>query len=76
MKKGVGQSEKLFHLNCKGAGRGKTTPAQKQNKTRSLTYCYKKMSSQPSANSRNQPLKTPHYAPFTKVRKIAQTLSH
>ena len=42
MKKGVGQSEKLFHLNCKGAGRGKTTPAQKQNKTRSLTYCYKK----------------------------------
>ena len=57
-------------------GRGKTTTAQKQKKMRSLTYCYKKMSGQPSANSQNQPLKTPHFAPFPKVRKITQFIPH
>ena len=34
------------------------------------------MCCQPSANSQNQPLKTPHFAPFTKVRKIAQIISN
>ena len=68
-------SETLSEKTAKVLGRCKTTPAPKT-KMRSLTYCYKKMSGQPSANSQNQPLKTPNFAPFTKVRKITQIVSH
>ena len=46
-------------------GRGKTSPAQKQNKTRSLTYCYKNersgFSKQPKSASQNTP-----FCPFSK----------
>ena len=76
MKKGVGQSEKLFHWNCKGAGARQNAPCPKNKTKRVLWHIVTKMSGQPSANSRNQPLKTPHFAPFPKVRKITQIVSH
>ena len=76
MKKGVGQSEKLFHWNCKGAGAMQNDPCPKTKQNAFFDLLLQKMSGQPSANSQNQPLKTPHFAPFPKVRKITQIISH
>ena len=57
--------ETLSEKAAKVLGRCKTTPAQKQNKTRSLTYCYKNersaISKQPKSASQNTP-----FCPFSK----------
>ena len=58
-------------------GEAKWPLPQKQNKKNAFfDLLLQKMSGQPSANSQNQPLKTPHFASFPKVRKIAQIVSH
>ena len=64
IKKGVGQSEKLFLKKLQRCWGDANAPCQKQNAFFDLLL--QKMSGQPLANGQNQPLKTPHFAPYYK----------
>ena len=57
--------ETLSEKAARVLGRGKTTPAQKQNKTRSLTYCYKNERSAISKQTKSASQNTP-FCPFSK----------
>ena len=70
MKKEWDNQRNSFRKSCKGAGAMQNDPCPKKQKNAFFDLLLQKMSGQPSANSQNQPLKTLHFAPFPKVRKI------
>ena len=76
MEKRSGIIRETLSLKLQGCWGDAKRPLPQKQKNAFFDLLLQKMSGQPSANSQNQPLKTPHFAPFTKVCKIAQIISH